>query len=123
MGLNIDLTDARAVASRIGTSGGRIGAAASAALRKTALDIEADAKQLAPVDTGNLRNSISSDITGDGRHGAMSAEIGPTAEYGVYQEYGTSTQPGQPFLSPAYDRRIGPYSEALAQLAARAVLE
>jgi HK97 gp10 family phage protein len=90
---------------------------ASKAVRKTLFDIEADAKQLAPVDTGNLRNSISSDITGDGRHGAMSAEIGPTAEYGVYQEYGTSTQPGQPFLGPAYDRRAPALEAMLGRLA------
>lgn len=122
MGINVDVSEARAVASRIGSAGGRVGAAASAALRKTALDIEADAKQLAPVDTGNLRNSISTDVTGDGRHGAMAAEVGPTAEYGIYQEYGTSTQPGTPSLGPAYDRRIGPYSEALAQLAVQELL-
>lgn len=122
MGFDVDVSEARAVAFRIGTAGGRIGAAAAAALRKTVLDIEADAKQLAPVDTGDLRNSISSDVFGDGRNGAMTAEVGPTVEYGIYQEYGTSTQPGQPFLGPAYDRRIAPYSEALAQLAVQEVL-
>ena len=94
-----------------------MGAKSSAVLRKTAFDIEHDAKLLAPVDTGNLMNSISTTITGDGRHGQMTAEIGPTAEYGIYQEYGTSTQPGKPYLTPAFDRRIGPFEAALAKVA------
>lgn len=122
MGVRIDLSELRAVGARVAGSGGRIGAVSAAVLRKTAYDIEADAKALAPVDTGALRSSISTSISGDGRNGAMTAEIGPTVEYGVYQEYGTSTQPGTPFMGPAYDRRIPAFTEALAQAAAREVL-
>lgn len=114
MSIELDVSQARAVASRFVANAGRIGAAAATVLRKTASDIEADAKALAPVDTGALRSSISTTITGDGRGGAMTAEIGPTVEYGVFQEYGTSTQSGTPFMGPAYDRRVGGYTEALA---------
>lgn len=116
MGIEFDYTEVRALGSRMESAGGRVGAKVSAALRKTAADIEAEAKALAPVDTGNLRNSISSTVSGDGRHGGMSAEIGPTAEYGIYQEYGTSTQPGTPFMGPAFDRRVPGYTEALARI-------
>ncbi|MBA2952114.1 hypothetical protein GON03_19045 [Nocardioides sp. MAH-18] len=91
-------------------------------LRRTAHAIEAGAQALAPVDTGTLRASISTTLSGDGRSGAMSAEIGPTVDYGIYQEYGTSTQPGTPFLGPAYDRQIDGYTRALAQAAASEVL-
>lgn len=122
MSIDIDTSQVRALGSRIQTAGGRVGAGASAALRATAYGIEADAKALAPVDTGNLANSISTTITGDGRNSAMTAEIGPTAEYGIYQEYGTSTQPGTPFMGPAGDRRLPLFTEALAQLAARETL-
>lgn len=122
MGIHVDISQVRAVSSRLASAGGRVGLAASAALRKTAFDIEADAKVFAPFETGNLKNSISTTIVGDGRFGLMAAEIGPTAEYGIYQEYGTSVQPGQPYMGPAYDRRIGPYTEALAELAARETL-
>ena len=122
MGINLDLSELRAVASRVATSGPRIGAAASGILRKTALDIEADAKALAPVDTGALRNSISTSIEGDGRFGAMAAEIGPTVDYGIYQEYGTSVMAAQPYMGPAFDRRIGGYTSALASAAAEQVL-
>lgn len=78
---------------------------------KTARDIEADAKVFAPVDTGNLEASITSDVKG------LSAEIGPTASYGIYQELGTSKMAPQPFMGPAAGRRVGPFEKAMAQLA------
>lgn len=78
------------------------------AIAKTAHDIEADAKALAPVDTGNLKNSISTDVNG------MSAEVGPTAEYGRYVEEGTSRNGPQPYLRPAFDRRLPALLHAIA---------
>lgn len=119
MGINVDLSQVRALGSRMSSAGGRVGAKGSRALRKTAFDIQADAQVLAPVDLGTLRDSISTEFTGDGRNGSMSAEIGPTVEYGIYQEYGTSTQSGTPFMGPAFDRRAPGYTEALAQIAAQ----
>lgn len=121
MGIDVDLSEVRAFSSRLATAGVRVGAGGALALRKTAFDIEADAQQLAPFDTGNLRNSISASFEGDGRSGTMTAEIGPTAEYGIYVEWGTSVQPGQPFLAPAFDRRVPAYNEALGILAAKAI--
>lgn len=122
MAIHIDVSEARAVASRISGAGGRIGAVGAAVLRRTAFAIEADAQALAPVDTGTLKASISTSFTGDGRNGGMTAEVGPTVEYGIYQEYGTSTQPGKPYLGPAYDRQIDGYTRALAQAATSEVL-
>lgn len=121
MSIELDISQVRALSSRLNTAGPRLGATASAVFRKTVHDIEADAKALAPVDTGALRGSISSTITGDGRFGRMAAEIGPTVDYGVFQEFGTSTQPGTPFMGPAFDRRIPGYTEALAILAERVI--
>jgi len=122
VGISVDISEVRAVSSRMATAGARVGAGMALIVRKTAFDIEADAKALAPVDTGNLRNSISTDISGDGRFAGMSAEIGPTAEYGIWLEVGTSVMAPQPYMGPAYDRRVGPYTEALAQLAERQAL-
>lgn len=87
------------------------------AVAKTALEIEATAKSLAPVDTGALRNSISSDIT-DGRY---AAEIGPTVEYAPYVEYGTSRMAPQAYMGPALDRHGGEFAETLSVLAGRSV--
>lgn len=116
MTTQLDMSEVRALAFQLQSSAGRVGALASAAVRKTAFDIQADAQALAPVDTGALRNSISVDITGDGRSLSMTAEIGPTVEYGIFQEYGTSTQPGKPYMGPAFDRRAPLLDAAIAQI-------
>lgn len=85
---------------------------AGAAVRKTAADIAKDAKSLAPVDTGNLKSSI-----GTTKVGPLEMEVGPTASYGIYQELGTSRQPGTPFMGPAADRQIPAFLEAIGQVA------
>lgn len=125
MGVQIDVSEAVAVASRIRTNAGAVGAKVSAVVRKTAFDIEADAKMLVEaydaVDTGNMMDSISTTISGDGRMGTMTAEIGPTAEYAVYVHDGTSVMAGRPYLTDAADRRLPGYVEALAQVAEQAI--
>ncbi|WP_210651342.1 HK97-gp10 family putative phage morphogenesis protein [Nocardioides sp. SYSU D00065] len=111
-----DASEFHGLAVKLQRASAQVGAAAAAAVRKTAFDIEADAKALAPVDTGNLRNSISTDITGDGRFGAITADIGPTAEYGAFVEYGTSRMGPQPYMAPAFERREPTLTAALEQI-------
>ncbi len=89
----------------------------SAAVRKTAMDIEATAKQLAPVDTGFLRSSISTTVRGRGV--STTAVVGPTAEYGIYQELGTSRMAAHPYLAPAFDQKIPQLQRALTQVVGR----
>lgn len=101
----------RSLSIDLGRAGARAVPLASKAVRKTAHDIEADAKVFVPVDTGNLRNSISTDV------GVLSAEIGPTAEYGLYVEGGTSRMAPQPYMDPAADRREPELVKALEQIA------
>lgn len=93
--------------------------AAERSLEKCGIVAEGYAKKLCPVDTGNLRNSITHEVSGN------SAYIGTNAEYAPYVELGTGkyytggrptpwkyqdakgnwhwTQgnPAQPFLKPA----------------------
>lgn len=116
--MRIDTSQLDDVGRDIRTNAGKVGAKAAMAFRKTIFDIEADAKDLAPVDTGALQNSISSEITGDGRFGRMAGEVGGTVDYEIYQELGTSTQPGKPHLSPAFDRRVPRFISAVEQLGA-----
>jgi HK97 gp10 family phage protein len=111
-----DASEFLGLAVKLERASGQVGAVAAAAVKKTAFDIEADAKALAPVDTGNLRSSISTDITGDGRFGAIEAEIGPTAEYGAFVEYGTSRTGPQPYMRPAFERREPGLTAALDRL-------
>lgn len=80
-------------------------------VRRIALEVEAIAKRKAPVDTGALRASIYTRTAGGGEEspGAQAlpapergvAHVGPSVEYGVYQELGTSDMAPQPYLAPA----------------------
>lgn len=114
--MRIDTSQLEAVGRDIGRNGRAVGAKAALVFRKTIHDLEADAKAAAPVDTGALKNSIGSEIIGDGRFGQMAGEVGPTVDYGIWQELGTSVMPPQPYLGPAFDRRVPPFIEAVARL-------
>lgn len=87
---------------------------ATTALGKAVKDIEATAKTLAPVDTGFLRSSISSDVSVQGT--TIRGEVGPTANYGAYVEGGTRRQRAQPYLRPATDMIVPRYEDAVAQI-------
>lgn len=106
--------DLRRLAADLASSGDRVRRGLSLAVNKTAADIEGDAKIYAPVRTGNLKGSIGYDVT-ENRDGA-SAEIGPTANYGHFVEHGTSRMAPQPYLGPAFDRRIGVFEQAIGQV-------
>lgn len=104
--LGVDLT----------TNSGRLKPQARAAVHKTARDIEADAKHMAPYKTGNLLGSISTDVSD--LAGVVEAVVGPTAEYGAFVEFGTSRQSPQPYLGPAADNRLPGLEAALAEIGA-----
>ena len=108
--MTADVHELAALAAALGVAGAVIGGRAEVALAKTAFDIEGDAKVFVPVRTGNLRNSIGSDVEG------LSADIGPTADYGGYVEFGTSKMAPQPYLMPATDRNLDGLMEALGQI-------
>jgi HK97 gp10 family phage protein len=86
-----------------------------------AFEIEAEAKTLAPVETGALRASIytngkqsssSPEIIGDAEteaiptpSGDVIAVVGSGIEYAAYQELGTSKMAAQPYLYPAVEHK------------------
>jgi HK97 gp10 family phage protein len=111
--MGFDTSELRKLSADLGKADAKVTGLASKAIAKTALDIEADAKALAPVDTGYLKGSISSDI------GTLSAEIGPTASYGHFLEYGTSKMAAQPFMGPAFERRVPGLEKALGQIGSK----
>lgn len=66
-----------------------------AALWEAVKLVEAEAKSISPVDTGNMKNSIYSEVDG-----SIGKVISP-AEYSSYVEYGTVRSQAQPFMRPA----------------------
>ena len=78
------------------------------ALEMIGIKAEGYAKALCPVDTGNLRNSITHqvDLSVDGVY------IGTNVEYGPYVELGTvKMQGGKPFIRPAIENHMSEYKQ------------
>lgn len=69
---------------------------AAAIVAKAALDWEAQAKALAPVLTGTLKNSIQAIQVNQ-----FYWRVVVNVEYGAYVEFGTVHSPAQPFFGPA----------------------
>jgi HK97 gp10 family phage protein len=84
-------------------------------VQKTGHGFVADAQAFAPVDTGFLRSSIGVDFHGDG----LGFDAGPTASYGHFVEGGTSRMAPQPYVRPAWDRRVPQAVEAFEQIGGR----
>lgn len=108
MANSFDASEVFSLAATIGTNAPKVKRLAGVVVRKTAQDIAADAKAIAPVDTGNLKGSIGISAVND-----LTQEVGPTAEYGIYLELGTSRMPAQPFMGPATDRRTPGFVQAM----------
>ncbi len=112
----MDMGEVNALAVDLRGAGDRVKPLARVVVAKSGADIVGDAKILAPVDTGNLANSIGMDLDPDG----LGVTAGPTADYGDYVEKGTSRMAAQPYMSPAFDRRAPLFEQALAQAAVKA---
>lgn len=90
-------------------------------VRKSAFAVERGAKLRAPVDTGTLRNSINTVMSGGSSAGAIVAEVGAEASYGIWVETGTWKMAPQPFLGPAFDEVEPSFIAALEDLAGQAL--
>src|SRR5690242_11274139 len=70
--------------------------AASELVRTAAFDVEHKAKQVVPVDTGALKNSIQTVIID-----AYNAEVDAGMDYSADVEFGTIHMAAQPYMTPA----------------------
>ena len=86
---------------------------ADAVAHAAALAVEAHAKTIVPVQTGNLKNSIQTWREGPGLYA-----VGTHVEYAPYVEFGTRHMAARPYLRPAADIVAGRLQE-LAQEAFR----
>ena len=83
--------------------------AAVRALEKCGLTAEGYAKKLCPVDTGNLRNSITHTVDEE----EPAAYIGTNVEYAPYVCLGTIHMKAQPFLKPAVADHANEYRKII----------
>lgn len=74
--------------------------AAEIALTKGILVAQDRAVKLAPVDTGQLRQAIGTEVKSD------TAYLFNIVQYAPYVEFGTSKQQAQPFMRPALKDQI-----------------
>lgn len=70
-------------------------------LKRLGIKVQRRAKQLAPVDTGRLRASITEALGSDAE--GLVERVGTNVEYAPHQEFGTSKMAAHPFLRPALD--------------------
>lgn len=87
------------------------------ALEKTTTDMAARAKILCPVDTSNLKNSITPDYS---EIKSLHGSVFTPCPYALYVEHGTVKQAAQPFMTPAFIECGNSFAQAfLAILRAR----
>jgi HK97 gp10 family phage protein len=99
------------LAADLGNASLKATAKAYRAVQKSANEVEAGAKAIAPVDTGALKNSISVDYPS-----ALTAEIGPSVRYGNFVEFGTSRMAPRAYMGPALDRAGPGFAAAMEEL-------
>ena len=102
--VTIDTREVDRIAERLGASRGGI-------INRIAFEVEADAKMRAPFEFGALRNSLHTDPASPKNPVAV---VSDAVNYGVYQEYGTSRMPAQPFLGPAAENIANRYNTGAA---------
>ena len=68
---------------------------AHAVVAKSTFDLQHLAQRIAPRDTGQLANSITSTVI------TLRGEVGPTVHYAPHVEYGTVHMDPQPYMEPA----------------------
>ena len=85
-------------------------------VRKAAYDIEAHAKSIVPVDTGKLKNSITSEFPSQTK-----AIVAPHTDYATYVEYGTRKQRAKPYMRPAAEKVAPAFIEACRRLEERLI--
>lgn len=109
------IAELNTIAVELDTSGPYVAEKVDKIVRTYAHKIEANAKQIVPVDTGATRESIGTDVTYDrsGPGVSVTAIIGPTTEYAWWLEVGTHRMAPRAFMGPSADRYSGEFVDAV----------
>lgn len=113
-GITFDSSEVVNLTHQLQQSTSEIRERAAQAVRLVGSKVERDAKIAAPVDTGYLRSSISTRVSGNAN--SSQAEVTAGANYAAYVEFGTSRMSPQPYMIPAFERNKQPFIDALQQL-------
>lgn len=81
-------------------------------VKQNTAELTQGAQRKAPVDTGNLRRSITMDLS----DGGLTGKVKPTADYAPYLEYGTRFQSAQPFMRPAFNKQKAKFKSDMDKL-------
>jgi len=98
MNVEFDMSEVVRLAADIAEAPPKLERTSSQKLSEIAAQLRDDARAAAPVDTGELRNSISMSGGRDYRR------VAATAAHAFYVEFGTSDTGPQPYMWPAADR-------------------
>lgn len=116
--MGFDVSDLNRLSADLGNASRKVLPLARIVIQKSAADIKRDAQAFAPVDTGNLRSSIGYETRELGT--AVTAEIGPTASYGAFVEFGTSRMGPHAYMGPALDRNGHAFEKAMGDIITKA---
>ncbi len=81
-------------------------------VRHNGAEMQEKAQRNAPVDTGTLKRSIVLEMKDEG----LTAEVGPTVEYGEYVEFGTRPMEAQPYVGPAFNEQKEKFKKDMKKL-------
>lgn len=81
-------------------------------VKQNTAELTQGAQRKAPVDTGNLRRSITMDLS----DGGLTGKVKPTADYAPYLEYGTRFQSAQPFMRPSFNKQKAQFKSDMDKL-------
>ena len=95
----VEIKGLNSLMSKLDRMGGNVLDALEKATKQTSLAAQADARDNAPVDTGNLKQSISTEH--ERSIEAATSTVYTNVEYGIYQEMGTVKMAAHPYMMPA----------------------
>lgn len=107
----------RILSNKLPTTAAAYRSGAVVSVEKAGRGIEAAAKARVHVITGTLRRSITTAIS----NGGLTASVGPSVEYGLYEELGSRGRGPHPFMRPAAELVFPLFEEEIAALARKVV--
>jgi len=116
--IDIDFSKIKRLQKAMKKAPALIAAELGKAVRDVVLIVEAEAKKRCPVDTGNLRSSITPVV-----ESWAAGYVGTNTHYAPYVEYGTERMRAQPFLEPAFLEGQKQASKIFGEAIARAIAQ